>query len=421
VVAYQTFVQVQRSGIQDPNKYIASVDAICHDCDLALLKVPSDNGNGASDFWTGMNPAIIGRIPSIRSVVLTAGFPVGGEQISITEGVVSRIEGQTYSHSYRTLLAITVDAAINAGSSGGPVFNTLGELVGIAFQSIVTASSNGHIIPPPVLHHFLHGVATAGPEGYQGFPMMGLEVQELTNGNLRKHFNLDKSVHGVLVSKVVHNSSCDGFIQEHDVLTHIGGHAIANNETVAYKGCGRVKVPIVFQMHQCGEKVPLGIIRDGQKMKIDVLAKPEETLVARSRHDQWPMYFIYCGLVFQRLSMKYIDHQTPGFPHYERLINNSKLMSKDWRQVCIISKVLSDEVNVGYEADRHEQIKKCNGENVPDFASLVEKIETARGEYFCLETCCGELIILPCPGNPEAVDANKRIIENYHVSVDRQL
>ena len=417
VVADQTFLQVQRSGNQDPNKYIASVYAICHDCDLALLKVAQDD----AEFWEGLNPAPIGQIPKLRSVVLAAGFPVGGEQISITEGVVSRIEGQSYSHSYRELLAITVDATINAGNSGGPVFNVSGELIGVAFQVYHMATGNGHVIPPAILRHFLDGVAKAGPKGYHGFPMFGLELQELTNGNLRKHFGLDKSVHGVLVTKVVHGSSCDGYIKEHDVLTHISGQAVANNETVTYEGCGRVRAPIVFQMNQCGEKVPLTIIRKGQKMVIDVVAKPEETLIARSAHDQWPTYFIYCGLVFQRLSMKFIDTQTPGFPHYERLVNNSKLMSKDWTQVCILSKVLADEVNVGYEMLRLEQIKKINGENVPDFPALMEMIEKTTTPYMSLTTCCGETIILPSPKNPEAIAANKRIMENYHISVDRRL
>jgi len=251
--------------------------------------------------------------------------------------------------------------------------------------------------------------------------MLGLEVQELTNKNLRQYFNLEKNVHGVLVSKVVYGSSCDGFISEHDVITHVGSYAVANNETVAYKSCGRVKMPIVFQMHQCGETVTLGIIRDGKTMEIDVVAKPEETLVARSRHDQWPVYFVYCGLVFQRLSMHYIDTQVRGFPHYERLVNNSKLATKDWRQVCILSRVLSDEVNVGYEMERLEQIKKINGENIPDFASLVKMIEMADTDYINLETCCGESIILPGPSNPESVEANKRVMDNYHISEDRRM
>ena len=72
-------------------------------------------------------------MPRLRDEVAVVVYPVGGEEISITEGVVSRIEVQRYSHSQRHLLAVTVDAAINAGNSGGPVFGD-GKVVGIAFQ-----------------------------------------------------------------------------------------------------------------------------------------------------------------------------------------------------------------------------------------------------------------------------------------------
>lgn len=56
-------------------------------------------------------------------------------QISVTSGVVSRIEVTSYSHGSTELLSVQIDAAINSGNSGGPVFNETGQCVGIAFQS----------------------------------------------------------------------------------------------------------------------------------------------------------------------------------------------------------------------------------------------------------------------------------------------
>ena len=86
-----------------------------------------------------------------------------------------------------------------------------------------------------------------------------------------------------------------------------------------------------------------------------------------------------------------------------------------------MSKVLSDEVNTGYEIEKLEQIKKVNDKNVPDFASLVELIESTEEPYIHLTTCCGESIILPSPTNPEAQEANKRIMKHYQISVDRRM
>ena len=56
--------------------------------------------------------------------------------MSVTSGVVSRIEVTSYVHGAAELLGIQIDAAINSGNSGGPAFNNKGECVGIAFQSL---------------------------------------------------------------------------------------------------------------------------------------------------------------------------------------------------------------------------------------------------------------------------------------------
>ena len=186
VVAHQTFVQVQRIGVETPDKYVATMYAIWHDCDLAILQVEDEA------FWDGLEPAVLGDLPEIRSIVLVAGFPIGGGELSVTEGVVSRIEDQQYAHTHRRLLAVTVDAVINPGNSGGPVFNTQGELVGIAFQTQQMATNIGQIIPPPVIRHFLDGVSEKGPDGYQGFPGMGFETQDLSleNRYMRNYLHL---------------------------------------------------------------------------------------------------------------------------------------------------------------------------------------------------------------------------------------
>jgi S1-C subfamily serine protease len=237
VVQDQAFLQVTRTGMETPDKYVATVYAVCHDCDLALLNV-----EGGSSFWDGMEPVRVGEIPQVRSIVLVAGFPIGGGELSVTEGVVSRIEGQKYSHTRRELLAITVDASMNPGNSGGPVFNTKGELIGIAFQSLngCFGSGAGHIIPPPVISHFLHGVAKHGPVGYRGFPGSGLETQDLENPYLRKHHKISENLRGVRVVRVLYGQTCEGIVKRGDVITHIGDQAVANNGTVSYGKYGRV-------------------------------------------------------------------------------------------------------------------------------------------------------------------------------------
>lgn len=55
----------------------------------------------------------------------------GGDTMSVTSGVVSRIEVTPYVHGTCELLGMQVDAAINSGNSGGPAFNKKGKRSGI--------------------------------------------------------------------------------------------------------------------------------------------------------------------------------------------------------------------------------------------------------------------------------------------------
>jgi S1-C subfamily serine protease len=111
-VANARYIEVTKQYVAQ--RYPAQVQFIGHDCDLALLTVAD------SSFFTDTTPLSLGPVPRVNSTVHTCGFPLGGRQISITEGVVSRIETGTYSHTQSdSHLIVQTDAAINPGNSGG--------------------------------------------------------------------------------------------------------------------------------------------------------------------------------------------------------------------------------------------------------------------------------------------------------------
>ena len=120
VVENAVFIEVRRYG--RASKYVAEVEGIGFECDLALLKVEK------KEFFRGTIPFPLGRLPSLADRVSVLGFPIGGDHISVTDGVVSRIAVTRYAQSERRLLSVQIDAAINEGSSGGPVVNVIGDM-----------------------------------------------------------------------------------------------------------------------------------------------------------------------------------------------------------------------------------------------------------------------------------------------------
>src|SRR5438477_522205 len=144
VVSNSRYLTVERDG--DPNKYPAKVLFVAHDCDLALITVESPN------FYKNMLALKFGGIPELESTVSAYGYPIGGERMSVTTGIVSRIDFQLYTHSsIDQHLAIQISAQINPGNSGGPVMQD-GKVVGVAFQGYSGEIAQGvaYMIPMPV-------------------------------------------------------------------------------------------------------------------------------------------------------------------------------------------------------------------------------------------------------------------------------
>jgi S1-C subfamily serine protease len=406
VVANATFIQVQK--ISQPDKAIAQVKAICHDADLALLEVLDHR------FLEDVEPVEIGDLPDLRDKVSVVGFPVGGEEISITEGVVSRVEMQRYTHSQRSLLAVTVDAAINEGNSGGPVFLG-GKVVGIAFQVLSNAENIGEIVPAPILRHFLEGVRR---KKQNNVPGLGLRTQNLENRRLRDQVGLKDGQSGVLVARVDYQGSCWEMIQPRDVLLEIDGHAIANNGTIRYRNRFRTRYDVVLSDHYVGDTLDLTVWRKGERRRVQVVLKPLEFLVPRFSHDKLPTFFVYGGLVFQTLTRDFLATWDEWWNKAPKEFLSHYYMGErgpERKDVVVLTQILADEVNLGYSHLYNEGIVAVNGHMPRDMTDFVNAVESSK-DVLEIETSSQGIIVF----DPSEVrEATPRILKRYHIPRDR--
>ncbi|PYK44864.1 MAG: hypothetical protein DME46_05620 [Verrucomicrobia bacterium] len=127
VVQYASEVQVQANQAGD--KLPAVVKAVGPGIDLAILELEDQK------FFDSHSPLPFKKsLPDSKEPVMVYGYPTGGASLSITKGIISRIEFTGYSISAQGL-RIQIDAAINPGNSGGPaVVND--EIVGLAFSQL---------------------------------------------------------------------------------------------------------------------------------------------------------------------------------------------------------------------------------------------------------------------------------------------
>src|ERR1700691_2099380 len=235
VVLYATQVQIQANAAGD--KLPATVIAVAPGIDLAVLQL-----DDPSFFDTHPPLARAGKLPHIKDAVLAYGFPTGGNSLSITKGIVSRIEFVAYNYPVSGL-RIQIDAAINPGNSGGPAIAG-DKMIGLAFSKLGGDAQNiGYIIPNKEVDLFLKDIADGR---YHGKPAMYDDLQTLENPALREYLKLDKSVEGMIVHRP-YKDDASYPLKEWDVITHIGDTPIDNQGMIKLDKDLRVSFAYMIQ------------------------------------------------------------------------------------------------------------------------------------------------------------------------------
>lgn len=379
VVASASFITVQRDGDTRPTP--AYVKFIAHDADLAMLEAID------SHLFDGVKGLELGHVPKLRSPVSTIGFPTGGDQLSVTDGIVSRISYRRYiHHGSAEHLLVQVDSAINPGNSGGPVVQGR-TVVGVAFQSMTQAENTGYIIPTPVIRRFLKDVEDGT---YDGHPDDGLEIMDwaMTNPATLAFHGLSADSGGVKVSHVGGWAPTAGHILPSDILLAIDGQEIGADGRIVFQG-ERVDFRTVFDLKQMGEKALFRLNRSG--MIRDVLvpiqqdAPHPESQNVYARH---PKYLVYGGLVFTSLSRSLLrtwgDKWYKDAPQLLRYLDLSATFDPAFQgiaDVIVLTKRLPDPVNAYATDNVYGVVTHVDDQPVTSMQVLAALLEKGTGDF----------------------------------------
>lgn len=364
VVSNARFITLTREGPGHP--CIARVEFIAHDCDLALLTVDDPL------FLDEAPPLRLGGVPKIESSVSVYGYPLGGERLSVTRGVVSRVDFDLYSHSgVDSHLVIQIDAAINPGNSGGPVLQD-GMVVGVAFQGYSgdVAQNVGFMIPMPVVDRFLKDLSKGT---YTGYTDLSLVYRPLLSITSRKALGLvPEEDLGILVTDVHEKGSAHGFVRKGDVILSVEGHPVACNGRVDFEGQS-VEMAEVVERKLSGEKVRLGILRDGKTMDVEfTLTGFTPFRMQASSYDARPRYLLHGGLLFQPLDRNFLDAGGKSDPRIRRVFDDyaERHLYLERPEVVVLSRVLPDEVNKDCDGLHPGIVDTVNGKKIRSLEDL---------------------------------------------------
>ncbi len=393
VVNYANQVEIQGSGSGD--KLMATVVAIAPGIDLAVLKLDDE-----SFFKTHPPMARANSLPEIKDAVLAYGFPTGGSSLSITKGIVSRIEYSSYSAN-TSGLRIQIDAAINPGNSGGPAVAD-NKMIGLAFSRLTQAQNIGYIIPNEEVELFLKDIADGK---YDGKYFMLDEVQKLENPALRKFLKLDSSVKGLIVHKP-HKEDADYPLKKWDIITHVGDTAVDDQGMVKVGNDLRLNMRYWIQKIASKGEVALTVRRDGKSLNIKLPVVTTLPQLIPDLNGAYPPYFVYGPLVFSKATTAFtafLSNNANAVASYSIIrsplvTRRSDPPSAELEELVVVSSpFFPHRLSTGYASATGSVILAVNGTKVRSLSHLVTLLRDNKEDFVTIESDNkgGETLVFP--------------------------
>jgi S1-C subfamily serine protease len=401
VVSYASQVQVQ--GNQAGDKVFAKVVAIAHGIDLAILQV---DDNTFFDTRPPLPRASV--LPQIKDPVLAYGFPTGGTSLSITKGIVSRIEFEPYNWPVSGL-RIQIDAAINPGNSGGPAVAG-DKMIGLAFSTLNNAQNIGYIIPNEEIELFLKDIADGH---YDGKPAMYDELQTLENPALRAFLKADNAVKGMVVHRPLETTASYP-LKEWDIITQIADTAIDDEGMVKLGDTLRVDFRYLIQNVAVKGKIPLTIIRQGKTLQVQLPVPTKRSMLISGLDGSYPSYFIYGPVVLSKATLEsyaYLRGRIGAGPmamaHSPLLTRMGDPPDAEHEELVIVSSPLfPHRLSKGYDSPAGEVLATINGTHIRSLSQAVAVLRDLKDEFvtFEFEGEGGETLVFPRAASVEATE-----------------
>ncbi len=414
VVSNATKLVIRSSN--DPEPHPARIVHIAHDCDLALLE--AEDGK----HFEHLKPLKLGGIPKLNTEVIAVGYPIGGDRISVTRGVVSRIDFRQYSHSgVDSHLSIQVDAAINPGNSGGPVLQD-GRVVGVAFQGYSgnVAQNVGYMIPVPVIERFLKDIEDGSYDHYVDLAVSDFAIE---NPAQRKALGLADNGVGVMVGSVEPAGSGGDVLQIGDVILSIDGSPVYNNGLIKLDD-ELVNMNEAVERKFSGDTIEMEYLRAGKKQKATVeLRRFEPYLRLGNVYDERPRYLVYAGLVFQPLERNLMDAHNIQDPLVNYIFDNflNEKLYVERPEPVILTNVLPDEVNTYLTPYAHGVVDEINGMKITRLADVKTALAKKNGDESFVVVRLLEVNRPLVLRRDLAEAAHPRIMQTYNIREDAYL
>ena len=234
--------------LSDGTSYKAKVVGFDSSNDVAVIKIEA----------TGLNASVIGNSDNIRvgQSIYAVGNPFGDLVYTMTDGIVSALD-RVVSVEGKSIRTFQFSAAVNRGNSGGPIYNSNGEVIGIVTAKIVRGNVEGIGFAIPI-NDAIEIASELIEHGYiSGRPLMGITGQTVSDASA-DYFDW---VVGVQVRSVAELSAAEkaGMLVG-DIITALGDEEVSSMEELRF----------ALRQHRAGDTTTVTVWREGNSIKLTI-------------------------------------------------------------------------------------------------------------------------------------------------------
>jgi hypothetical protein len=408
--AFGNHLLVEAQKLGSEARTVARVELVDQEGPLALVAVDDPA------FWDGLEPLPLAeRAPGEGDVTVLRWQRSG--LLDSYPGTVRQVRSGRHGLSQTSLLTLEIGTSTD-GLGESEVVVAKGRVAGLVTGR--TGDAYG-ALAAPVLEQFLEGAAKGD---WRSFARAGLAWQDLTNPALRESLGQRPDETGIRLTRVAAHGSAGGVLKPGDVVLEMGGAKLDPTGYYEHPLYGRMLFALLFSDgRRPGETMAVKVLRDGQRLDLQLplrAMRPEQDRVPPYVFGRGPDYVVVGGLVFEELTRPYLgawgDWARRAPPRLLVAIDREpEDAGAEPTRIVLLSSVLPDAANLGYQELRDLIVERVNGRAVSSLADLRQAFASPQGGFHVVEFLAGQGTARVVLDAGEAQAAAARLPQAYGV------
>ena len=402
-LANHTLVRIQKGG---RGKWTnGEVRWIDYQANLAVIGVEDDT------FWEGLAPVRFTDAKNLKENLQVIRWRGGNIEKRAAEFSRFSVADANFNQAPRIELKASSEIE---GAGKAELMVSKDQVVGLVASK---SGSTCSVIPATFITDVLK---LRKADQYKGLGYFDFIWQPASNPAVTDYFKLDGNPRGVLVIKPGKKS----VLRLHDIILEVAGFPIDIQGDYLDPDYGHVIMEYLACRNKwAGDILKLKIWRDGKVQDIDYkLPKADfsDNLVRDRPNDVEPTYLIVGGLVFVPLSAEFLSSWGGDWQRsapFRLVFYNNQKAKKDQKSLVVLSLVLPDFYNIGYQqrSSQNIVIEKANGNLISTLEDLAKALDKPKDGFHILEFKKGSSLGKIILDAEKLEQANDRIAQRYGI------